>query len=92
MISYILIVVGASLIASAGVLIWKDKRQKAKEEQQQRDRELKEFLEAQRKRMAENRGEFMKEIEQIAKQRHPDSNRHQRRAVAARYGSKVKSS
>ncbi len=92
MISLIAVGIGAILIALSGVLSWHFKRKRDHADYVQRKQDEETYLETQRQRMKANRTEFMKEIEQIAKARHPESTRHQRRAVASRYKQQIKSS
>lgn len=86
------VVAGAILIALSGVFSWRFKRKRDHADYVQRKQEEEAYLEEQRQRMKANRAVFMKEIEQIAKSRHPESTRHQRRAVASCYKQQIKSS
>jgi hypothetical protein len=92
MMNLIAIGIGAILIALSGVLTWNLKRKRDHADFVKRKQEEEAYLEEQRQRMKANRAVFMKEIEQIAKARHPGSTRHQRRAVASRYKQQIKSS
>jgi len=92
MMNLIAIGIGAILIALSGVLAWHSKRKRDHADYVKRKQEEEAYLEEQRQRMKANRTVFMKEIEQIAKSRHPESTRHQRRAVASRYKQHIKSS
>ena len=50
------------------------------------------YMSEQKQLLKENTSAFMKEVKQIAKNRHPDSTRHQRRVVASRFRKQVKNS
>lgn len=88
----ITVLIMAWLIAGTGVFLWTVKRDKDNATLLQRQQEHDAYREEQRQRMKANTAVFMKEIEQITKSRHPGSNRHQRRTVASRYRSQIKSS
>ena len=92
MMNLIAVVIGAMLIVLSGVCLWSFKRKRDHADYVKRKQEEEVYLEEQRQRMRANRSVFMKEIEQIAKARHPESTRHQRRAVASRYKQQIKSS
>ena len=92
MIGLIAVGIGAILIALTGVLLWHLKRKRDHADYAQRKQDEETYLEEQRLRLKANRTVFMKEIEQVAKARHPESTRHQRRTIASRYKQQIKSS
>lgn len=90
MIGYTILI--AVIVVASAFGLYRAKRQRQAREQIQRQQFEEAYLEEQRQRMRADRVLFMKDIERITKERHPESTRHQRRAVAAQYKQKIKSS